>query len=173
MHAESSDGHDYSCETRQGEESSSYGASEKLSSTTHKEKFRKSVSSKACYRGYESRESLTEHFSVNPWAIVDHSHTMRQCEIHRIEMKHCNEVGETKKCNKEGNDELRFNSKAKLQPTRGHIVHSWDVLIDMGTHGLEITLPQLLEITCKSQKISFLSFGPNLDQRVGRAWSWT
>ena len=55
--------------------------------------------------------------------------------------------------------ELRFNSKAKLQPARGHIVHSWDVLFDMGTQGLEVTLPQLLEGTCKSQTVSSLSFG--------------
>ena len=38
-------------------------------------------------------------------------------------------------------------------------MHSWDVLLDMGAHGLEITLPQTLEGTCKSQTISSLSFG--------------
>ena len=78
MHAESSGGHDYSCETRQGEAPSSYRASAKLSSTTQKEKFRKSVSSKACCRGYESRESSSGHFSVNSWAILDHPHTLGQ-----------------------------------------------------------------------------------------------
>ena len=65
---------------------------------------------------------------------------------------------EARKCNEE-NDELRFNVKAKVKPTKGHIVHSWDVLFDMGRHGLEITLPQLLECTCKSQTVSSLSFG--------------
>ena len=38
-------------------------------------------------------------------------------------------------------------------------MHSWDILPDMGVHGLEITLPQLPEGTCKSQTISSLSFG--------------
>jgi hypothetical protein len=63
------------------------------------------------------------------------------------------------KCNEEENDELRFNSKAKVKPTKGHIVHSRDALFDMGRQGLEVTLPQLLEGTCKSQTVSSLSFG--------------
>ena len=38
-------------------------------------------------------------------------------------------------------------------------MHSWDILLDMGAQGLEITLPQILEGICKSQTISSLSFG--------------
>ena len=83
MHAESSSGHDYSCETRQGEELSSYGTSEKFSSTTEKEKIRKSVSSNACFRDYESKESSNKYFSVNSWAILDHPRTLRQGEVYQ------------------------------------------------------------------------------------------
>ena len=50
---------------------------------------------------------------------------------------------------------------------KGHIVHSWDIILDMGTQGLETTLPQLLEGTCKSQTISSLSFGPKGGKSTG------
>ena len=56
------------------------------------------------------------------------------------------------------NLKIQFNTR-ELPSARGHIVHSWDILLDMGAQGLEITLPQLLEGTCKSQTISSLSFG--------------
>jgi hypothetical protein len=138
---------------------SSYKPSREISNTTQKKKFRNSVSSAACCRDYENRENSNEHFSINPWAIFDHLHTERQEGADRMENGHCDRMGEAKKNDKEEKDELRFNSKAKLQPARGHIVHSWDVLFDMGKQGLEITLPQLLEGTCKSQTVSSLSFG--------------
>ena len=80
MHAESSSGHGYSCEAKQREELLSYGASEKFSSTSAKEKLRKSVSGNACFRNYESRESPNKYFLVNPWAILDHPRTTRQIE---------------------------------------------------------------------------------------------
>jgi hypothetical protein len=64
-----------------------------------------------------------------------------------------------KKCNKEESTKLRFNTKAKTQTARGHILHTWDMLLDMGDQGLEVTLPQLSQETCKSQTISSISFG--------------
>ena len=76
-----------------------------------------------------------------------------------MEVGHCNEQEEIEKCNEEQNNEFRFNTKMGTQPARGHIIHSWDILLDMGTQGLEITLPRLLEGTCKSQTVSSLSFG--------------
>ena len=54
---------------------------------------------------------------------------------------------------------LRSNTKAKTQAARGHILHTWDVLLDMGEQGLEVTLPQLAQGACKSQTISSISFG--------------
>ena len=47
----------------------------------------------------------------------------------------------------------------KTQAARGQILHTWDVLLDMCKHGLEVTLPQLAQGTCKSQTISSVSFG--------------
>ena len=47
----------------------------------------------------------------------------------------------------------------KAQTTRGHILHTWDVLLDMGEQVLGVTLPQLVQGTCKSQTISSISFG--------------
>ena len=156
IQTESRGGHEHSCETRRETELSSCKPSRKISSTTQKEKFKNSVSSKACCRSYESRENSNEHFSVNPWAILDRPHTAGQGETHQIEI---DKEFEIEKCNGEENTELRFNTRMKTQPARGHIVHSWDVLLDMGTQGLEITLPQLLEGSCKSQTVSSLSFG--------------
>ena len=46
-------------------------------------------------------------------------------------------------------------------------MHSGDILLDMGTQGLEITLPQLLEGTCKSQTASSLPFDPTGGKGVG------
>ena len=61
--------------------------------------------------------------------------------------------------NKDMDTKLRFNTKTKTQTARGHILHTWDVLLDMGEHGLEVTLPQLAQRACKSQTISSISFG--------------
>ena len=40
-----------------------------------------------------------------------------------------------------------------------HILHTWDVPLDMAGQGLEVTLPHLVQGTCKSQTISSISFG--------------
>ena len=162
---ESRGGHEYLSETEQEARLSSYKASKKISRTTKKEKFRNSISSVACCRDYENRENSREHFSVNSWATSAHPHTARQDGIGRIKKEQMEEI---RKCNEEEKDELRFNSKAKVKPARGHIVHSWDILFDMGRHGLEATLPQLPEGTCKSQTVSSLSFG----SKGGGARSW-
>ena len=42
---------------------------------------------------------------------------------------------------------------------KGHIVHSWAILLDMIPQGLKVTLPQLLEGTCRLQTIRSLPFG--------------
>ena len=118
---ESRGGHEYLSETGQEAELSSYKPSKKISSTTQKEKFRNS-------RDYENGENSRERFSVNPWATSDCPHTARQGRIGRIEKE---QMEEARKCNEEKNDELRFNSKAKVKPARGHIVHSWDVLLEV------------------------------------------
>ena len=92
-------------------------------------------------RNHESRESSIEQFLVNPWDIFDHPHATRQGEIHQWDY---NEEDELKGCGKEGGTELRFHTKVKAQTTRGHILHTWDVLLDMGEQVLEITLPHLV-----------------------------
>ena len=153
---ESGGGHEYLDETGQEVELSSYKTSKKISSTTQKGKFRNSISSAACCRDYENRENSKGHFSVNPWTTSDCPPIARQGSIDRIETE---QIEEASKCDEEENDELRFNSKEKLRPAKGHVVHSWDVLFDTGRQWLEVTLPQLLEGTCKSQTVSSLSFG--------------
>ena len=70
----------------------------------------------------------------------------------------CPEGGVARQCKDKESQSLQFNTK-KAPCARGHIIHSWDILLDMGVQGSEITLPQLLERTCKSQTISSLSFG--------------
>ena len=65
----------------------------------------------------------------------------------------------------EEDTKLQFNTR-KLPTARGHIVHSWDILLDMGTQVLEVTLPQLIEGTCKSQTICSLSFGSKGNKSV-------
>lgn len=121
IQTESRGGHEHSCETRRETELSSRKPSRKISGTAQKEKFKNSVSSKACCRSYESRENSNEHFSVNPWAILDRPHTTGQRETHQIET---DKEFEIEKCNGEENTELRFNTRMKTQPARGHIVHS-------------------------------------------------
>ena len=54
---------------------------------------------------------------------------------------------------------MRFNTKVTTQIARGHILRTWDMLLDMGEQGLEVTLPQLSQGTCESQTISSISFG--------------
>ena len=70
----------------------------------------------------------------------------------------CFSKNKAEQCRGKENTDVQFNTR-RLPAARGHIVHSWDILLDMGAHDLEITLPQLLEGTCKSQAISSLSFG--------------
>ena len=55
-------------------------------------------------------------------------------------------------------EEIHFKSK-KAPEARGHILHSWDLLLDMGGQGLRITLTQIIKGTCMSQVVSSLSFG--------------
>ena len=55
-------------------------------------------------------------------------------------------------------DRLEFNFNTERLP-RGQVLKSWDILIDEGKQGLEITLPQLIRGTCTLQTISSLSFG--------------
>ena len=55
----------------------------------------------------------------------------------------------------------------KTQTTRGHVLHTWDALLDMGERGLEVTLPQFAQGTCKSQTISSISFGSQGEKAVG------
>jgi hypothetical protein len=81
---------------------------------------------------------------------------MRQGEMHQSDYNKENEIKETYI---EENKEMRFNTKLKAQTARGHILHTWDMLLDMGEQGLEITLPQLSQGTCRSQTISSISFG--------------
>ena len=98
---ESGGGHEYLGETRHEVELSSHKTSKKISSTTHKGKYRNSISSAVYSRDYENKENSGEHFLVNPWTI---------------------------------------SSMVKHRQAKGHIVHSWDILFDMGRHGLEVTL---------------------------------
>jgi hypothetical protein len=81
---------------------------------------------------------------------------MRQGEMHQSDYNKENEIKGTYI---EENKEMRFNTKLKAQTARGHILHTWDMLLDMGEQGLEITLPQLSQGTCRSQTISSISFG--------------
>ena len=141
---------------RQGRESSSTRVTERQFNSTHGEKFRNLIFNTPCCRNHESKEGSIEQFSVNPWGIFDHPHTTRHGEIHQWGY---NEEDELKGCGKEGDTKLRFNNEVKAQTARGHILHTWDVLLDMGEQGLEVTLPQLVQGTCKSQTISFISFG--------------
>ena len=75
-----------------------------------------------------------------------------------MEDRHCSSEDKIEQCKEKRDPELHFSTR-KVSHARGHIVHSWDILRDMGTQGLEITLPQLLEGSCKSQTVSSLSFG--------------
>ena len=136
--------------------SSSSRVAENHSNATRVKKFGNSVLNRPCCRNHESRESSNEQFSVNPWAIFDHPHTTRQGEIHQTDYNKENEI---EKSNEDESTKLRFNTKAKTQAARGHILHTWGVLLDMGEQGLEVTLPQLAQGTCKSQTISSISFG--------------
>ena len=103
---------------------------------------------------------------MNPWTTLDHPHTMRQGRADTDVDDGCSSMGKAKQCNDKENSEtqlkedssIQFNTR-RLPNARGHIVHSWDILLDMGAQGLEITLPQILQGTCKSQTISSLLFG--------------
>ena len=117
-------------------------------------------------RKHGIRGNSSSCFSMDPWAILDHPHTMRQGRTDTDDSKDCASKSEAELCKDTENSEtqlienskMQFNTR-KLPSAKGHIVHSWDILLDMGAQGLEITLPQLLEGTCKSQTISSLSFG--------------
>ena len=97
-------------------------------------------------------------FSIDPWIILDHPYTTRQGRKDTDDDTHCSRGDRTEQCKDKEDSKLHFNTR-KMSHARGHIVHSWDVLLDMGTQGLEFTLPQLLEGSCKSQTMSSLSFG--------------
>ena len=106
IQTESRGGHEHSCETRRETELSSCKPSRKISSTTQKEKFKNSVSSaRRAAEATRSRENSNEHFSVNPWAILDRPHTAGQGETHRIEN---DKEFEIEKCNEEENDRIKI-----------------------------------------------------------------
>ena len=45
-------------------------------------------------------------------------------------------------------------------------MHTCDVLLDMGEHGREVTLPQLAQWICRSQTISSISVGSQGGKKV-------
>ena len=114
--------------------------------------FTQSCSTK--YAAQESPGSLTSH---NYWEIMGGDDTEEEL-VPRGGLRDSTSRSSEENCD--------FNIvqplKSKRQPSaKGHIVHSWDILLGMGAHGLEVTLSQLLEGICKSQTISSLdlSFG--------------
>jgi hypothetical protein len=117
-------------------------------------------------REHENRENSDSCFSVSPWAILDHPQTTRQGRTDIDDSKDCSSESKAEQYRAKENSETHYKENSRVQfntrkmpNARGHIVFSWDILLDMGAQGLEITLPQILEGTCKSQTISSLSFG--------------
>ena len=70
-----------------------------------------------------------ENFLPSPRHIYDHPYAMRQGEMHQSDYNKENEIKETYI---EENKEMRFNTKLKAQTARGHILHTWDMLLDTG-----------------------------------------
>ena len=121
-------------------------------------------------RKYENRKNSNSYFSMNPWTILDRPQTMRQWRADMDANNGCPSESKTEQCNDnensetqlKGNSSIQFNTK-KLPSARGHVVHPWDIILDMEAQELEITLPQTLEGTRKSQTISSLPFGSQGD----------
>ena len=117
-------------------------------------------------REHENRKNSDSCLSVSPCAILDHPQTMRQGRTDIDDSKDCSSENKAEQYKDKENSKTHYKETSRVQfdtrklpNARGHIVHSWDILLDMGAQGLEITLPQILEGTYKSQTISSLSFG--------------
>ena len=117
-------------------------------------------------REHGNRKNSNSCFLVSPWAILDHPQTTRQRRTDIDDSKDCSSESTAEQYKDEENSETHYKENSRVQfntrkmpNARGHTVHSWDILLDMGVQGLEIALPQILEGTCKSQTISSLSFG--------------
>ena len=106
----------------QGGGSSSMRVAENHSNLAHKKKFRNLILNTSCCRNHGSKENPIEQISVNPWAIFDQPHTMRQREVYKSGY---NREDDIKKCDNEKHTELRFNTKVKAKATRGHNLHTW------------------------------------------------
>ena len=73
---------------------------------------------------------------MDPWIILDHPHTIRQGTKVKDDDRHCSKRDGSEQCKNKENSKIQFDTM-KMPCARGHSVHSWDILLDMGTQGLE------------------------------------